>query len=32
LDTKSYLQEYPKLVSKIYGSLYSDENQKRDFT
>lgn len=25
LDTKSYLQEYPKLVSKIYGSLYSDE-------
>jgi hypothetical protein len=25
MDTKSYLQEYPKLVSKIYGSLYSDE-------
>lgn len=25
MDTKAYLQEYPKLVSKIYGSLYSDE-------
>lgn len=25
MDTKAYLQEYPKLVSKIYGSVYSDE-------
>lgn len=25
MDTKAYLQEYPKLISKIYGSVYSDE-------
>jgi len=25
LDTKSYLEEYPKLMSKIYGSIYADE-------
>lgn len=25
VDTKAYLQEYPKLMSKIYGSVYSDE-------
>ncbi|MCX2453947.1 hypothetical protein OQX61_21950 [Pedobacter sp. PLR] len=25
MDTKAYLQEYPKLVSKIYGSVYADE-------
>ncbi|WP_316788566.1 hypothetical protein [Pedobacter frigoris] len=25
MDTKAYLQEYPKLISNIYGSLYADE-------
>ncbi|MBC8985153.1 hypothetical protein H9X96_05125 [Pedobacter sp. N36a] len=25
MDTKAYLQEYPKLISKIYGSVYADE-------
>ncbi|WP_316821799.1 hypothetical protein [Pedobacter gandavensis] len=25
MDTKAYLQEYPKLVSKIYGSVYAEE-------
>ena len=25
MDTKAYLQEYPKLISKIYGSIYADE-------
>ncbi|SHE71583.1 hypothetical protein [Pedobacter caeni] len=25
IDTKAYLQEYPKLVSQIYGSMYADE-------
>ncbi|WP_316748459.1 hypothetical protein [Pedobacter gandavensis] len=25
MDTKAYLQEYPKLINKIYGSVYSDE-------
>ncbi|MNL14990.1 hypothetical protein D3C87_1359530 [compost metagenome] len=25
LDTKAYLEEYPKLMSKIYGSVYADE-------
>lgn len=24
-DTKAYLQEYPKIMSRLYGSLYSDE-------
>ncbi|SMC81623.1 hypothetical protein [Pedobacter nyackensis] len=25
LDTKAYLEEYPKLMSKIYGSVYAEE-------
>lgn len=25
VDTKAYLEEYPKLMSKIYGSVYADE-------
>lgn len=25
LDTKTYLEEYPKLMSKIYGSIYAEE-------
>ncbi|SMC78388.1 hypothetical protein [Pedobacter africanus] len=25
LDTKAYLEEYPKLMSKLYGSVYADE-------
>jgi len=25
VDTKAYLQEYPKLISKVYGSLFKDE-------
>lgn len=25
MDTKAYLQEYPKLISKLYGSVYADE-------
>lgn len=25
VDTKAYLEGYPKLLSKIYGSIYSDE-------
>lgn len=25
VDTKAYLQEYPKLMTKMYGSLYKDE-------
>lgn len=25
LDTKSYLEEYPRLMSKIYGSIYAEE-------
>jgi len=25
LDTKAYLEEYPKLMSKMYGSIYAEE-------
>lgn len=25
LDTKAYLQEYPKLMNRMYGSIYKDE-------
>jgi hypothetical protein len=25
VDTKAYLEEYPRLMSKIYGSVYADE-------
>ncbi|AMP98428.1 hypothetical protein AY601_1511 [Pedobacter cryoconitis] len=25
LDTKAYLQEYPKLINRMYGSIYKDE-------
>ncbi|MFA4871226.1 MAG: hypothetical protein WC623_23705 [Pedobacter sp.] len=25
LDTKTYLEEYPKLMSKIYGSIFAEE-------
>lgn len=25
LDTKAYLEEYPRLMSKIYGSVYAEE-------
>lgn len=25
LDTRAYLEEYPKLMSKIYGSVYAEE-------
>jgi len=25
MDSKAYLQEYPKLMNKMYGSVYSDE-------
>jgi hypothetical protein len=25
MDTKAYLEQYPKLMSKIYGSVYADE-------
>ncbi|WP_316817780.1 hypothetical protein [Pedobacter nyackensis] len=25
LDTKTYLEEYPKLMSKVYGSIYAEE-------
>ena len=24
-DTKAYLQEYPKLINRMYGSIYKDE-------
>lgn len=25
MDTRAYLEQYPKLMSKIYGSIYADE-------
>lgn len=25
VDTKAYLEEYPKMMGKVYGSLYADE-------
>jgi len=27
MDSKAYLEEYPKLLNKIYGSFYADEAQ-----